>query len=225
MRKSEFELMRVMAVETDDCIEWGLGKSQSGYGKIKIDGLHKRAHRVVYERKYGSIDSEVVVMHSCDNRACCNYRHLIAGTHKENMADMASKLRARRGSGHGMSKLNEQQVAEVIALYATGDYTQKAIAKKYGVHKTLIRLIVNRMIWKHVPITLDDKEAIRKTLNKNKGGENCWLAEMTKEKAIAILKSHKDGGRTQRQTAEIFGVNQATVSRLVSGKHWISPEI
>lgn len=34
------------------------------------------------------------LLHSCDNRKCCNVDHLSLGTHSQNMLDMITKGRA-----------------------------------------------------------------------------------------------------------------------------------
>lgn len=39
---------------------------------------------------------------------------------------------------------------EIRARYATGGITQTALAAEYGVSKTAISAIVNRLNWKHI---------------------------------------------------------------------------
>ncbi|HXI55301.1 MAG TPA: hypothetical protein VNO55_04550, partial [Polyangia bacterium] len=54
------------------------------------------------------------------------------------------------GSKNGSAKLNEKQVSEILALYATDEYRQQDLAKKFGVSQRMISLITRREKWQHV---------------------------------------------------------------------------
>lgn len=54
-----------------------------------LDGRPVLAHRFVV----GAIDSDLHVMHLCDNPPCCNPAHLRLATQAENNADMMAKGR------------------------------------------------------------------------------------------------------------------------------------
>ena len=83
-----------------------------------------------------------------DNRVC----NLARGTQKENMADAIrnDKLRPCRGSLHGNAKLTEDDVREIRRLYATGTFSKRALAQKFGVSDVMIGLIVRWQSWQHV---------------------------------------------------------------------------
>lgn len=92
----------------------------SGYGHIR-KGKRKtvKAHRWAYEYFYGPLTSNLLVRHTCDNRACCNPLHLIAGTHKDNMNDMVLRERAIKYPVQQMKQLykkgfNKMQIATVM---------------------------------------------------------------------------------------------------------------
>jgi hypothetical protein len=55
-----------------------------------------------------------------------------------------------RGSGHGRSKLTEDDVRAIRDAYADGATQQLALAEHYGVGRSQISDIVNRKCWTHI---------------------------------------------------------------------------
>ena len=78
------------------CHEW-TGCNRRGYGTLcwREDGKPKMAyaHRLVWQMHYGPIPDGMFVMHSCDNKLCCNIAHLSLGTAKDNISDCIRKGR------------------------------------------------------------------------------------------------------------------------------------
>lgn len=128
------------------CWEWKKYRNELGYGQIKIDGACHHAHRVAVQLAGVKLGSEDVVMHSCDNPACCNPAHLLVGTHATNVADRVAKRRSATGTRNGRAKLTEKQV---IAIRAD-ERTLTEVAKDYGVCIATISHIRKRKIWQHV---------------------------------------------------------------------------
>jgi hypothetical protein len=130
----------------DGCWEWNGYKSPSGYGIIATRGggkMFERVHRVSWRLVNGPIPIDMVILHTCDNRACVRPDHLQLGTQEENMKDMDRKQR-RVSNRHGaIRKLTPEIVREIRA--SDDDYS--VLGEKYGVHYATIADIKKRRTW------------------------------------------------------------------------------
>ena len=142
----------------DECWEWVAKERVSGYGKIGVGGRGRGstlAHRAVWEELHGPIPDDGswhgrVILHTCDNRLCCNPAHLRIGSQADNVRDMDAKRRRRtvsaQGEAHHNAKLSEDDVRAIRK--ATGSYPE--IAKHYGVSSKMIGYIKRGQSWRHV---------------------------------------------------------------------------
>ena len=98
----------------------------------------------------GEIPKGLKVLHRCDNPGCIRPYHLFLGTQKDNVDDMCKKGRHHKlkGSTHGRSKLNEDQVRNIREEIKY--LSQRKLASKYGVGKTTIAHICNKTSWNHI---------------------------------------------------------------------------
>jgi hypothetical protein len=72
-------------------------------------------------------------------------------THKNNHKDMERHGRNRRGEDRSSSKLTTNEVLEIRHLYATGKFTQRQLADKFGMSSQMtVSKIVRRETWIHV---------------------------------------------------------------------------
>lgn len=101
------------------------------------------AHRLAFELHKGPVPDGLVVMHSCDNPRCVNPAHLVAGTHQDNMDDMAAKGRGVtfKGVTNGRSKLTERQVREI----RSSPLSTAKLAGQFGVCKRSILKVKQRI--------------------------------------------------------------------------------
>lgn len=141
----------------DECWPWLAAKGHFGHGEIYIGHIDGRsqaaqAHRVSWWIANGGEfpPSEIHVLHKCDNPPCVNPRHLMLGTHADNMADMAQKGRSdskrRVGRIHPRAKLNDEQVAEIRRLRSEGG-TYASIAAQFPVCESHIGRILKGIRW------------------------------------------------------------------------------
>ena len=83
-------------IDRNSCWIWkGYVSKKTGYGQVIIEGKTKSAHRIMHEAWNGPIEPGLVVMHTCDVRACVNPDHLKLGTQADNVKDCVSKGRAK----------------------------------------------------------------------------------------------------------------------------------
>lgn len=76
---------RVSKCAEAECWEWVGSCRESGYGRLKVKGSWRAAHRVSYVLAHGDIPEGKVLDHLCRNRKCVNPAHLEAVDDKTNV--------------------------------------------------------------------------------------------------------------------------------------------
>jgi hypothetical protein len=72
----------------DECWPWKRAKNKQGYGQVTINRKQQPAHRVAWELSTGQeMPTDLLALHSCDWKPCCNPGHVRPGTGKDNAAD------------------------------------------------------------------------------------------------------------------------------------------
>lgn len=140
---------KVEIIPFHECWEW-IACKRFGYGRFHTNGKSMSAHRISWQIHSGEIPKGLKVLHRCDNTSCVRPDHLFLGTQKDNVDDMCKKGRHHKlkGSSHGASILNEEQVRNIRKEYM--HLSQRELARKYGVGKTTIAHICNKTSWFHL---------------------------------------------------------------------------
>ena len=120
----------------DGCWEWMLARNHNGYGKFGAQG--ERAHRAAWKLTNGPIPDGLLVLHRCDNRACCRPDHLFLGTPADNMRDMALKGRCSKVGNPSMRANMTAELIRAIRARCTAGEQSKQIAKALGVHRNTV---------------------------------------------------------------------------------------
>lgn len=100
-----------------------------------VNGKKRLAYRITYELFHGvELTTEDMLLHQCDNSACCNPRHLNIGEHQQNMDEMVQRER------HGMP---HHAVRGIRKLLMNG-HTHQSIADLYGCSRETVTAIHNQ---------------------------------------------------------------------------------
>jgi len=132
-----------------------LKTDRDGYGWYSYKGKLRRAHRSSFHAFKGKIPKGLSVCHTCDNPICVRPKHLFAGTHKQNMEDMAKKGRSNKGrhvntgEAHGYSVLTEELVLYIRKVCAGGK-SQNSVERELGLSSGLVNKVVRRKLWTHI---------------------------------------------------------------------------
>jgi hypothetical protein len=141
---------KILPEPNSGCWLWLGAVNEDGYGRVGVrDGelwRNAHAHRHVYELLVGPIAAGKHLLHRCDNPCCVNPDHLFQGTPKTNKEDSVAKGRHVHGERHPASKLTDETALQI--LHASGKY--RDIAKKFGVHHSIVGGIKSRKHWKHL---------------------------------------------------------------------------
>lgn len=140
------EYLKRFTERDDACWLWDGPVNNQGYGVLSQSAIPRKAlaHRAAYEAMHGPIPDGLCVLHRCDVPLCL--RHLFLGTQADNMRDMTSKGRGRRGEQRWNAKLTEQQVREIRAT--TGSLA--GISARFCISRRNASDIRRRETWKHI---------------------------------------------------------------------------
>lgn len=118
------------------------------YVQYNLVGKTFLAHRLVMEAFVGPCPEGMQVRHLDGDYTNNDISNLAYGTPRENAEDKQRHGTTVRGERHPLSKLTEESVALIRALYAAGDVTQRDLAEKFGVAPSLVSRVIKGQSWK-----------------------------------------------------------------------------
>lgn len=132
----------------DDCWNWTYIKNPGGHGRMWASGRNTLASHIALHMDGKPRPSGLAALHSCDNPACVNPKHLRWGTQTENIADRVSRNRsgAAHGERNGAAKLNAADVLKIRA----DQRSSRVVAALFGVSQVMVCKIKTGKAWAHV---------------------------------------------------------------------------
>ena len=152
-------IVRSRCVEEGDCWLWQQACTSTGYPWACIDGRGQSVRTWVYTKGMGKhLPSGHSVVARCRNRTCCSPLCLMGVSPGRRMemtyadgsrSSPAESMRLhRQATRQGWTRLNADQVREVMAL--AGTMSAPAAGKLYGVSRSTVRDIWRGHTWQHV---------------------------------------------------------------------------
>lgn len=135
------------------CWPW-TGAPRNGYGAIKHEGKVLGTHVVAFLAAGGVLEDGQLVTHDCDNRLCCNPKHLVAGTATTNARECWDRraVNATRGEAAPQAVMTEADIRLILAMRVVHGWGSVRIARAIGKNQETVKNIVARQNWKHVPM-------------------------------------------------------------------------
>lgn len=131
---------KVCIKEPNECWEWQASTSGGRYGKFKLDGKWVSAHRMAYILSNDYIESNMYILHKCDNIKCVNPSHLYSGTQADNMRDRNERNPTPpETAGYGKAKLYSGELWLLRKL--KGRLSTRCVGKMFKINQmTVIRI-------------------------------------------------------------------------------------
>lgn len=195
----------------DSC--WIFGKADR-YGQIDTGaGKFIGAHRFSYMLAKGPIGRGMYICHTCDTPGCVNPLHLYEGTHEDNTRDIVARgrklnglaraRRVRREAGYRLGRsLTEAQRQQVIVDYASGQFTQTALATKYEASQATISAVVRNV------------HNMGAGINPRRRSGN-FRRKVDESQRDEIRRLYATGKFKQAELADRFGCDQTSISKYV----------
>lgn len=194
----------------DECWPWLAYINHDGYGTFwngkKVIGAHRES-LILDGRDPGGGETR----HICNNRRCVNPKHLIPGTHFENILDsirdgthISINNIPPRGEAHYNASLSGGKI-RAIRIMALAGAKYREIGDHFGVSASVVHACVSGVRWKHLamPIVISSFPA---NLSRARGP-----AKLSDDD-IKNIRTRRAAGERLKTLAADFQVSQAAIS-------------
>ena len=202
------------------CWPWtGATNEPQGYGVLRQplpDGY--AAHRMAWELFYQCrLPSDIWSCHHCDNKPCCNPRHVFPGTREDNRADMLRKRRHKH-------LFTDAQVLEMRRLFHEEGWSWAALSAHFGMPAAKLRPATLGRVYTYLPFPSQPR-----TIRRDKQPRACKHPELAGLSPSDYMRAwrRKQRERTagaprprKRKHPELVGLSHREYMRLWARKRY-----
>lgn len=147
---------KIQKGHSHECWPWIASKNCDGYGQFWIGNTFVPSHRYAWElARRCKVPEGMMVLHMCDNRACCNEAHLYCGDAQKNADDRCERTIRDPRIFASNTKLHEGEIWLIRRLKVVKSrhkvvrykFSEAYVAKMFKVDQSLIHLIWNSDRW------------------------------------------------------------------------------
>jgi hypothetical protein len=204
----------------NNCWVWNGGITSDNYGQFKIvtDRSPMGSHRFSYQMFYGPIPGCFIphleyleVMHSCNNRLCCNPNHLSVGDSKTNGEYMVQSGRSLTNELNPAIIYSNDQVIDVFENVKNNNLKSvKEIMNKYKMTFSEVHALFDGRIRG----TLTSKYDLKKLKKK------ICFTRLTTDEVIQIKILLKENTMTAVKNAKMFNKSKECVYGIKYGRYY-----
>ena len=133
--------------KVDECWIWQGTLTSTGYGLFSYKGKPCMTHRASYalyknggelpKYHYGWLE-KMVVVHSCNNKKCCNPEHLFLGNQKQNTRDYYEQAKASKSYKRPNSIITSEMAIDI--RNSAHDFDGEIeMMKKYRINQAIVK--------------------------------------------------------------------------------------
>lgn len=119
---------------------------------VEVSGKTCFVHQLILLSFVGPCPVGMEACHNDGNRTNNRADNLRWDTKKANAADRDRHGTTARGSRTGGSKMTDEMVKQIHYDYSTGQFSQRSLARKFGITQSTLSDILLRKTWRHVSL-------------------------------------------------------------------------
>jgi len=216
-----------LRIANNGCWGWSGSKNERGYGYVRSRKKTTTAHRYSWEIHFGEIPHRACVLRTCATKDCSNPDHLFLRPHLTHEARFESRwTEDENGCWIWSDSLNSSGYGtwwdggkNISAHRSSWERNFGGIPNgKHVLHKCDVRNCVNPNHLFIGDVFSNMADMVEK--GRSCTGERNGMSRLSEDQVLEIKRLYSEGGITQRELGEIFGILGGSVNRIINGRRW-----